>query len=260
MQLEMDMRVAAAYKSNAQRVRVMSEAWAENNLYCPICPSNRIERCRNNREVIDFTCNSCDSAFQLKGSRLRATKHVVDGAFASMMRAVTRGAAPNLLLLHYDPARWQVKDLTLIPSFAFTSSCIEKRSALTANARRAGWVGCNILLCNIPPDARIPWVENGVVASPAEVRARFRSVTAFSSIAPAERGWTLDTLKVVRTIGKRDFCLADVYDHVAELQALHPNNRHVRDKVRQQLQILRDLGFLQFLGHGTYRTLREIGD
>ena len=256
MQLEMDMRVAAAYKSNAQRVRVMSEAWAETNLYCPICPSNRIERCRNNREVIDFTCNSCDSAFQLKGSRLRATKHVVDGAFASMMRAVTRGAAPNLLLLHYDPARWQVKDLTLIPSFAFTSSCIKKRSALTANARRAGWVGCNILLGNIPTDLRISWIENGVAASPREVRARFRSLSSLANIAPAERGWTLDTLKVIRSIGKQEFSLGDVYRHVAELQALHPNNHHVRDKVRQQLQILRDLGFIQFLGYGTYRTLR----
>ena len=30
-------------------------------------------------------------------------------------------------------------------------------------------------------------------------------------------------------------------------------NAHVRDKIRQQLQVLRDLGLLTFLGSGFYR-------
>ena len=30
-------------------------------------------------------------------------------------------------------------------------------------------------------------------------------------------------------------------------------NRHVRPKIRQQLQVLRDLGLLDFLGGGSYR-------
>ena len=34
---------------------------------------------------------------------------------------------------------------------------------------------------------------------------------------------------------------------------LHPQNRFVRPKIRQQLQILRDLGLLEFLGRGRYR-------
>ena len=241
----MDLRIADAYKSNAQRIRVMSEAWAGQNLYCPCCPSNTIEQCRNNREAVDYTCNSCASTFQLKSSRADYGTRIVDGAFAAMMRAVTRAAAPNLLLLHYDPSRWEVQDLTLVPHFALTSSCIEKRLALSSSARRAGWVGCNILLCNIPPDVRIPWVQNGVVASPREIRTKFRSVSSLANVAPAERSWTLDILKVVRTIGGREFSLADMYAHVDELQALHPKNRHVRDKIRQQLQILRDLGFIE---------------
>ncbi len=32
---------------------------------------------------------------------------------------------------------------------------------------------------------------------------------------------------------------------------LHPENRYVRPKIRQQLQILRDLGFVEFLGRGS---------
>ncbi|MBZ5564268.1 MAG: hypothetical protein LAP13_17830 [Acidobacteriia bacterium] len=34
---------------------------------------------------------------------------------------------------------------------------------------------------------------------------------------------------------------------------LHPDNLHVRDKIRQQLQRLRDLGLVEFLGGGKYR-------
>lgn len=50
-----------------------------------------------------------------------------------------------------------------------------------------------------------------------------------------------------------EFTLAHVYAHAASLAKLHPNNRHVRDKIRQQLQVLRDLGLLEFLGGGSYR-------
>jgi type II restriction enzyme len=67
------------------------------------------------------------------------------------------------------------------------------------------------------------------------------------------RGWTLDVLNVVRSLNKTDFYLADVYAHEDELAELHPKNAHIRDKIRQQLQILRDLRLLEFLGSGLYR-------
>lgn len=35
----------------------------------------------------------------------------------------------------------------------------------------------------------------------------------------------------------------------------YPENRHVREKLRQQLQRLRDLGLVELLGGGTYRRL-----
>ncbi|MGD0253732.1 MAG: hypothetical protein ABSC01_13675 [Verrucomicrobiota bacterium] len=38
-----------------------------------------------------------------------------------------------------------------------------------------------------------------------------------------------------------------------ELERLHPDNRHVRDKIRQQLQVLRDLGLLLHIERGVWR-------
>jgi type II restriction enzyme len=63
----------------------------------------------------------------------------------------------------------------------------------------------------------------------------------------------LDVLQVVQSLNKTDFLLSDVYAHENELAKLHPNNSHVRDKIHQQLQVLRDLGLLKFLGSGYYR-------
>ena len=40
---------------------------------------------------------------------------------------------------------------------------------------------------------------------------------------------------------------------LTELEKLHPDNRHVRDKIRQQLQVLRDMGLLQHIGRGVWR-------
>jgi hypothetical protein len=36
-------------------------------------------------------------------------------------------------------------------------------------------------------------------------------------------------------------------------QRLYPGNRNVRPKIRQQLQMLRDRGWLEFTGRGRYR-------
>jgi hypothetical protein len=40
---------------------------------------------------------------------------------------------------------------------------------------------------------------------------------------------------------------------VLELEKLHPYNRRVRDKIRQQLQVLRDAKLLIHVGSGVWR-------
>ena len=97
-----------------------------------------------------------------------------------------------------------------------------------------------------------------------------------------QRGWTLDALNIVRrlvesrrrgdeSLNKKspsqpenlrlltsspttEFTNEDVYAFARELEKLHPDNRHVKDKIRQQLQVFppssdfgatsRDTGFL----------------
>jgi Dam-replacing HTH domain len=52
-----------------------------------------------------------------------------------------------------------------------------------------------------------------------------------------------------------EFSNEDVYAFERELEALHPGNRHIRDKIRQQLQVLRDRGLLVHVGRNRWKTV-----
>ena len=74
----------------------------------------------------------------------------------------------------------------------------------------------------------------------------------------AARGWLLAVMRVVEAVtagdARAEFTLAEVYAHEATLAAQYPGNRHVREKIRQQLQVLRDRGWLDFTARrGVYR-------
>ena len=101
--------------------------------------------------------------------------------------------------------------------------------------------------------ARISVVSEGTPHTPREVRDSYNRLRPLEKLNVEKRGWTLDVLQVVQSLGKMDFTLADVYERAGDLAKLHPKNAHVRPKIRQQLQVLRDLGLLDFLGSGSYR-------
>ena len=155
--------------------------------------------------------------------------------------------------MQYELATWSVKNLLLIPSFAFPPSAIIKRPPLSPTARRAGWIGCNIALNWIPTEARIAVVTEKEIVAETEVREKFRKVKPLGEIKAKERGWTLDVLNAIRRLGKKEFTTADAYAFTRELENLHPDNQHVQDKIRQQLQVLRDAGFLIHAGRGEWR-------
>ena len=49
--------------------------------------------------------------------------------------------------------------------------------------------------------------------------------------------------------------LNQIYSFENELKIKHPENNFIKDKLRQQLQYLRDKGFIEFLGNGHYRKI-----
>jgi type II restriction enzyme len=255
MNLQCRQDLGLAYQSGAQIARVLSEDWCERELYCAGCSSDDLSPSGRNAPAIDFRCPRCNQSFQLKSYKTWNQRKIVDSAYSSMIQAVRSSSVPNLLVMQYS-SDWQVKNLLLIPSTFFAETVIEKRPPLGPNAVRAGWVGCNILLHRIPPDGRIMVVSGGSVIAPRIVRDAFARARRLAAIPPSLRGWTMDVLNAIRKLEKQSFSLQELYRLEDYLHQLHPNNRNVRAKIRQQLQVLRDLGILAFTAPGNYSVVK----
>lgn len=66
--------------------------------------------------------------------------------------------------------------------------------------------------------------------------------------------WEKDILSCIEALGKREFCLQELYGYIDELQTKHPTNHSVDAKIRQMLQVLRKKGIISFVdGNGHYR-------
>ena len=252
MNLQLPIDRIENYKSPSQRTRVATEAWAADELFCPSCPADSLDALPANTRAHDFSCPRCNSFFQLKSQSKRFGTRIVDAEYHTMLRAIREDRTPNLFALEYSADSWKVANLFVIPHFAFSESMVEMRKPLAATARRAGWTGCNLLLGAIAPDARISYIRDGKPVAPKLVREQFAALRPLEKISVAQRGWTLDVLNAVRSLNRPDFTLADVYAFEDRLAALHPNNRHVRDKIRQQLQVLRNAELLDFVSPGRY--------
>lgn len=251
MDLRLPAAIASNYKSHSQIARVVTEEWAARNLYCPSCDSQNIAQTSPNTKAIDFTCPACEQTYQLKSTKSWNENRVVDAGYQAMIASIRSDSAPNLFVLHYSHD-WLVQNILLIPHFFITESAIEKRKPLAPQARRSGWIGCNILLREIPPDGKLRIIRNGEETNALIVRKQFQRIRPFADLRVNLRGWTLDVLHVVHKLGRIEFTLQDVYRYAPELASKHPYNRNVLPKIRQQLQILRDFGFLTFSGRGRY--------
>lgn len=254
MELNCDLSAAIGYTSPLQISRVLSEAWFRRNGFCLACECEALEPTANNTKACDFVCRICSGSYELKTFLRRPAKRLIDGAYGALVSRLQFGAAPTLMLMERS-SDWNISGLTAIHPMFLTPEIVEKRKPLSSTARRAGWVGCNIRLDLMGDDAAIEIIRGGVVRPREVVREQFRRLNRLREIPLDRRGWTTLTLSVLRSLHRSEFSLAEIYNRERLFCSVYPNNRNIRAKIRQQLQVLRDLGYLEFCGAGTYRLL-----
>jgi len=132
----------------------------------------------------------------------------------------------------YGVARFGVTDLFFVPKHFFVREIIEQREPLAPTARRAGWVGCNILLGEIPESGKIFPVREGQTLARDEVMETWRATLFLRQTGVAARGWLIEVMKCVERVGRREFALDDVYAFEGELSALYPGNANGRYRAR----------------------------
>jgi type II restriction enzyme len=253
LDLRLPSYVAKNYSSPTQQIRLMTEFWVLNSAFCPNCGTN-LSQFENNKPVADFYCKSCKEEYELKSKNGNVGKKIVDGAYSAMIERLESENNPNFFFLSYEKASLAIKNFLTIPKYFFVPSIIEERNALGPAARRAGWVGCNIVMKDVPELGKIYYVQNGRIIEKSEVLIKWNNTEFIKGARNVEaKGWLLDVLLCVERIKKEEFYLAEVYSFESYLQAKHPLNINVQAKIRQQLQFLRDRKVIEFLGRGKYR-------
>ncbi len=259
MKLNFDQQLAAKYTSASQRIRVLSENWVDRFVFCPNCGQERIDKYPNNQPVADFYCLNCQEQYELKSKQKSVGAKIVDGSYASMIERLTSQNNPNFFFLTYNLVSFEVTNFLVIPKHFFIPDVIEKRKPLAATARRAGWVGCNILLQNIPQAGKIFLVKDARVEPKENVLSEWKKTLFLrQEKVLTAKGWLLDTMRVIDRLNKKEFTLEELYRYEHELGNLHPENRHIKAKIRQQLQILRERGYLDFTARGVYRFKKDL--
>ena len=255
MELTLDPRCLETYaRSASQQARCLSEGWAEENLYCANCLQPKLLVEKPGNRVFDFRCPQCRQTFNLKASMRPFEVRVADGQYDVFMRSVEDRINTNLVLMHYDRPRLVVLDLELIPQFFFTTSSVIPRNPTQPKSRSKPWRGCDISLAMVPEDGHVTLVKDERIEHREKVHETYqRTAKLLLQKSLRGRGWTTDVLRCVRDLRKSSFTLQDVYAYERKLQTLHPENKNVRPKIRQQLQVLRDHSFIVFEGKGQYR-------
>lgn len=255
MNLNFDVEKIKNYKSNSQKARVLTENWVSENMYCPRCGNFNLNHFENNRPVADFFCNFCKNEYELKSNTKNISIKINDGSYETIIRRITSNKNPDFLFMKYSNVQWKVNDLIFVPKHFFVPEIIEKRKPLSQSAKRAGWVGCNILVNKIPTQGKIFIILNGKICDKDDIVNHVNISNRLITKDIKSRGWLMEILNCINLIPTVDFNLTDMYDFEDCLHKKFLNNNNIRAKIRQQLQILRDRKIIEFITRGKYRKI-----
>ncbi|MDR3472538.1 MAG: DpnI domain-containing protein [Devosia sp.] len=118
----------APYDSGSQQARVWTERWVASTLFCPNCGAPKLSQFPNNSPVADFYCPDCADQYEVKGQRKPSFgPRVPDGAYTAKIARLASDTSPNLLLMSYDKAEREVRNVCIVPKHFFVADTIERR-------------------------------------------------------------------------------------------------------------------------------------
>ncbi len=169
-----------------------------------------------------------------------------------MIERLESSTNPSFFFLTYKP-NFEVSNFLIIPKFFIRPENIIQAPRVLKD--RGDYMMCNISLAWIPESGKIFYVKNSKAVDKRAVLESW-SKTCFLEKSKGEaKGWLLDIIQCIESLEKQEFTLDEIYAFEFILRQKHPENNFINDKIRQQLQILRDKEYLEFKGRGKYRVL-----
>lgn len=251
MQLLFNKTLARGYKSPSQKTRVLTEGWVKDEIFCPNCGTH-VSEYPNNKAVGDFYCPNCSEDYELKSKKDSLGKKILDGAYGTMIKRLQSSTNPNFFFLNYH--NYQVINFAVIPKHFFVPEIIIKRNKGIPD--RPNYIMCSIDLTGIPNSGKIFYIKDGKIESKSKILENWNKTLFLRKEKKLEtKGWLLDVMNCIDGLNKNEFNLNEVYNFEEVLKKKHPNNNFIKDKIRQQLQVLRDKNYLKFVSPGKYKLI-----
>jgi type II restriction enzyme len=130
--------------------RLVLETWAEFNLFCLACESDSLVRLGPNTPVADFECANYAARYQVKGKDGRFGSVIPGAGYGPMIAAVRAAVCPDYVLIEYDRRFATVVFGMAIRGSSITEDRVIARAPLKSTAKRAGWIGCNVRIDDLP--------------------------------------------------------------------------------------------------------------
>ena len=252
MHLNLYSPIADKYNSNSQKIRVLTEKWVHEYIYCPNCGQS-ISEYANNKPVADFFCSNCNEDYELKSKNGKSLGRTIpDGAYHTMIKRITSEISPNFFFLNYDKNTYDIINFMATPSYMFIPEMIIKREK--GIPRRPNYFMCNIDISSIPNSGKIFYIKDAKIQSKDKILEDWNKTSFLKeSHSLKSKGWILDIIRCIEKIDKKSFKLNEIYQFEKYLKMKYPDNNNIQAKIRQQLQVLRDKEYLIFESRGKYK-------
>lgn len=255
MNLHLNTALLEGYKSTSQQIRVLTEGWMKSNGYCPCCGNKPIKKFENNKPVADFFCPQCHEEYELKSKNgMGVGKSVADGAYRTMIERIQSDTNPNFFFLAYKKTDYSVQQLMLVPKHFVTADMIVPRTKGIPN--RPDYIMCSMNIASLPDSGKILLIDKAKTVAPENVLKQWQANLFLRGQKADKKGWLLAVMKCIDKLPEK-FTLNQMYEFETQLSIQFPANNHIKDKIRQQLQILRDQNMIEFIGRGLYRKIGE---
>ncbi|MDD2565560.1 MAG: DpnI domain-containing protein [Candidatus Gracilibacteria bacterium] len=238
-------------KDTQQIIKAITEHWTANNIFCPICGSS-LDKHKIDRPINDLFCIDCNNDFELKASKGKFTKMLPAGNYQKAIDTITNKPM-HLFVLKYSED-YTVTNFLVVPKYFFTSEIVKKRP--NALKDRPNYFMSDINFSNIPESGKIHYISNGTYKTRTEILKEWEKIKFLEKEKASSKGWIFDIMICIEKLNKNEFHLKELNIFIDELSYKHPENNNIEPKIRQQLQLLRNKGYLEFIdGKGNYRVL-----
>ena len=171
-----------------------------------------------------------------------------------MIERINSNSNPNFYFMNYDKNNFDVINFCAVPNYFFTPNIIIPRQKGIPN--RPDYIMCNIDISNIPNSGKIFYVKDREIISKNKVLDDWNKTLFLKNSNNIEvKGWLLDIMQCIEKLDEKKFSLRDLYIFENYLKIKHPENNNIQAKIRQQLQSLRDKGYLKFTNRGNYEVI-----